>query len=53
MVGLPDKMPICYVNGKRRILPRGQAELTLLEYLRGEGLDSASDHQEAKVCLTA
>ncbi|KAK9866639.1 hypothetical protein WJX84_012043 [Apatococcus fuscideae] len=38
MVGLPDKMPICYVNGKRRILPRGQAELTLLEYLRDEGL---------------
>lgn len=28
--------PIVYVNGKRRVLPDGYAETTLLEYLRGE-----------------
>jgi hypothetical protein len=27
--------PIVYVNGKRRVLPDGYAETTLLEYLRG------------------
>ena len=26
---------LCYVNGVRRLLPRGKAEVTLLQYLRG------------------
>ena len=25
----------CYVNGKRRVLPYGRAEITLLQWLRG------------------
>lgn len=28
--------PICYVNGKRHVLPPGKAEYTLLQWLRGE-----------------
>ena len=27
---------VCYVNGKRRRLPYGKAEVTLLQWLRGE-----------------
>ena len=30
-----DALPILYVNGKRRVMPPGQAEVTLLAYLRG------------------
>lgn len=30
-----DALPIIYVNGKRRVMPPGQAEVTLLAYLRG------------------
>lgn len=27
---------LCYINGKRYVLPEGRAEVTLLTYLRGE-----------------
>lgn len=26
---------LCYINGKRHVLPTGRAESTLLQYLRG------------------
>lgn len=29
---------VCYINGKRHVLPPGRAEATLLQYLRGEDL---------------
>ncbi len=35
MVATSEHAQICYVNGKRRVLPSRQAELTLLEWLRG------------------
>ena len=31
----PDDVLLAYFNGKRRVLPRGRAEQTLLQYLRG------------------
>lgn len=27
---------ICYINGRRHLLPHGRGETTLLQYLRGE-----------------
>ncbi len=27
--------PICYINGKRYVLPQGRGETTLLQFLRG------------------
>ncbi|KAK9861190.1 hypothetical protein WJX84_010543 [Apatococcus fuscideae] len=30
--------PLCYINGKRKFLPQGRAESTLLQYLREIGL---------------
>ncbi|KXZ53315.1 hypothetical protein GPECTOR_7g1209 [Gonium pectorale] len=29
--------PICYINGKRYVLPSGRGEITLLQFLRGLG----------------
>ncbi|KAG2484282.1 hypothetical protein HYH03_016926 [Edaphochlamys debaryana] len=34
--GAPE--PICYINGKRYVLPQGRGELTLLQFLRDNGL---------------
>ena len=31
----PDGVPLCYVNGKRRLLPPDSADKNLLSYLRG------------------
>ena len=31
--------PVCFVNGRRFVLPPGKAEYTLLEWLRDEGSD--------------
>lgn len=31
-----SRAPFCYINGKRHELPKGRAEATLLQYLRGE-----------------
>ena len=30
--------PVCFVNGRRFVLPPGKAEYTLLQWLREEGL---------------
>jgi hypothetical protein len=35
-----DASPILYVNGKRHVMPAGQAEVTLLAYLRGASASS-------------
>ena len=35
--------PIVYVNGKRHILPEGNAETTLLQYLRGAVIELCTD----------
>jgi xanthine dehydrogenase/oxidase len=32
----PLDAPVCFINGKRHVLPLGRAEATLLQYLRGE-----------------
>ena len=34
--------PIVYINGKRHVLPLGRAEVTLLQYLRGEAHEDTS-----------
>eukprot|EP00897_Mesotaenium_endlicherianum_P009776 jgi/Mesen1/8827/ME000053S08233 len=50
--------PIIYINGKRRVLPDGYAEATLLEYLRAlivrkEGLEGNGkrSHRSVNACL--
>lgn len=37
-----DASPILYVNGRRRVMPAGKAEVTLLAYLRGARLEHHS-----------
>ena len=32
---MADDVPMCYVNGKRHLLPLGRGEATLLQWLRG------------------
>lgn len=36
ILGETETHPIAYVNGKKLDLPLGKAEITLLQYLRGE-----------------
>ena len=36
ILGETETHPMAYVNGKKLDLPLGKAEITLLQYLRGE-----------------
>lgn len=48
LLGATESSPVAYINGKKHKLPLGKAEVTLLQYLRGE----CSQLIEAECLLT-